>query len=244
MDQNNKDIPECHSILWSLVQDYWRPNEIFGHGIDHAQRAYQLGKKICEIEKGDFLIVGAACYLMDSGLNVYQGRDGHIDRSVNIASNIIPQIPELSPYQSAIIECIINHDAGDEFTPNTSYNAKIVRDCDTLDRMGFPGIRMTLTYGTWINRSLYCDRDPFCVARKYDLDGFTLDYIQYLFELQSWLTTQTAKLIAEIKTEQMNQFNLSLQNHMSNKLVGYKDAFLLVKKLQDELGDIYGQLED
>ncbi len=244
MNHKNEDITTSHSILWDLVQDQWKPNDIFGHGIDHAQRTYQLGKSICKLEKGNFLIVGAACYLMDSGLNVHEGREGHIERSIKIASNVLPRIPELSSYQSAIIDCIINHDAGDPFTLNTSFDAKIVRDCDTLDRMGFPGIRMTLTYGTWINRQLYCDDDPFCTGRKYDLDGFTLDYIQYLFELQEWLTTETAKLIAAKKLEQMNQFNLELKKQMSHKSVDYEDAFLLVKNLQDELGDMYGQIDD
>src|SRR5688572_5579039 len=91
-------VLSSHRILWELVQSHWEPNRIFGHGVDHARRTYQIGRRLCDSEEGNFLLVGAACYLMDAGLNVREGRDGHIERSIKIALDLLPQIPELSIY--------------------------------------------------------------------------------------------------------------------------------------------------
>src|SRR5271157_3952015 len=38
--------------------------------------------------------------------------------------------------------------------------AVCVRDSDTVDRLGLPGIRMTLQYGVWIGRELCHPTDP------------------------------------------------------------------------------------
>jgi len=234
----------CHQQLWGLVKRYWEPNSVFGHGMDHACRAYRLGKRISDQENGDFLIIGAACYLMDSGLNVEQGRQDHKERSKSIARDLLPIVPELQPYQEAIITCVSYHDADDQFPEKIPIEAKIVRDCDTLDRMGSTGIRMTLKYGEWIKRQLYDVDDPTCLSGIAELDTYTMDYIRHLFTLRNWLSTESALTISNHKLHELECFMHSFLSLLEIEIPDYTSTLLLVKSLENQIGNPYGDISE
>lgn len=231
----------CHQQLWNLVQNHWEPNSIFGHGVDHAYRAYRLGNLICDQEGGDFLIVGAACYLMDSGLDVKQGRQGHKERSVNIAKSVIPFVSDLIPCHEIIITSIMYHDADDEFPQETPKEVKIVRDCDTLDRMGFTGIRMTLKYGEWVGRRLYNAKDPTCLSNAPELDAYTIDYIKFLYTLRDWLSTESALKIGNRKILELDCFMNSFLSLTNCEPPDYSRTMQLVTSLEGQMGNPYGK---
>lgn len=231
----------CHQQLWNLVQKYWEPNSIFGHGVDHAYRTYRLGKLICDQEGGDFLIVGAACYLMDSGLNIEQGRHDHKERSFNIAKSIIPFLSELMPYHDVLITCVFYHDADDKFPQKIPKEVKIVRDCDTLDRMGFTGVRMTLKYGEWVRRTLFNTNNPTCLSKVPELDAYTLDYIKFLYTLRDWLSTESALKIGKRKVFELECFMNSFLSLANCETPDYSRTLQLIMSLENQMGNPYGK---
>lgn len=188
--------PEVDASLqrvWQAVRHYWEPNKIHGHGPDHAIRVYSMGLQLAEAEKADPLVVGAGCYIHDAGMRPDVGREGHIERSLQMASALCDEMPELAAVRDLLMTTIRYHEAEIPFPGQLPVEAKCVRDSDTLDRQGFTGIRMTLQYGVWLGRPLCHPADPLCRERKPDLNGFTMDYVRYLESLPQLLMTPSAR---------------------------------------------------
>lgn len=223
---------KIHRKIWKLVRHYWEPNAVFGHGIDHAYRTYNHGIYLSEKESADALSVGAACYLMDIGLNPFQGRQNHIQRSLCIARKILVNIPEISHVKKLVMDAIKYHEAEIEVSENCLIEIKVVRDSDTLDRIGLTGIRMTLTYGIWASRSLYAPHDPFALRRSLDPNSYTLDYILYQVTLAHSLLTESSKLIGSKKSKEMQLYCDAFNKLYHERcVITYDDAFSLAEKL-------------
>jgi uncharacterized protein len=178
--------------VWQAVRHNWEPNEIHGHGPGHALRVYSMGLRLAAAEGADPLIVGAGCYIHDAGMRPDIGREGHIERSLQIASALCEEIPELAGVRDPLLTAIRYHEAEIAFPAPLPMEAVCVRDSDTLDRQGFTGIRMTLQYGVWLGRPLCHPTDPLCRERKPDLNGFTMDYVRSLESLPQLLMTPLA----------------------------------------------------
>lgn len=225
---------QIHEAVWTKVEHLWQPNFIFGHGTDHAKRAYEIGMQLCESEKANPLPVGVSCYLMDAGLDIKHGREGHIERGLAIAHSVIAEFSELLPFQELILNSILHHDADHDLPIDAPTEMMIVRDSDTLDRMGYPGVRMTLTYGIWIDRPLYSPNDPVCNHRIPDLNGYSLDYIKYLCNLFQFLSTPSAKLLGKRKLYEINSFLMGFEENLLLHPMTYAKAFDLVERLSKE----------
>jgi HD superfamily phosphodiesterase len=205
------------------------PNAVCGHGIDHAKRVYDHAVHIAAIEGANILAVGAACYLTDAGLDLTSGRENHIERSLEVANKVLEDIPELEPVKDVIFEAILHHEAEHEVPANISMEAKVVRDSETLDRLGRSGIRMTLTYGVWMGRLLCHSSDPLCLKRTPHLNDFTMDYVRYLFSLNNQMLTQTAKEISRTKLAEMNGYCEAFKSLCNGKRIPeYQEAFNLL----------------
>ena len=226
-------VKEMHERVLRSVADYWERNAVMGHGIDHANRCYAHALRIARAEGADPLPVGVACYLMDTGLSPDKGRKDHVARSLEIAARVIRTIPELQPAKDLIMTAVLYHDADDFIPTNAAIEVVAVRDSDTLDRLGFTGIRMTLTYGVWMSRRLYDPIDPFCLRRPIQVDGFTIDYIKHLFSLTNRLITPTAKTLGFIKSDEMSAYCQSFGLLCSgSEALTYDDAYGLLGKMQ------------
>lgn len=223
---------DIHHQLWTFVEPYWRPNELFGHGPDHAQRAYRIGISMAIIEKADPLVTGAACYLMDSGLNLADGRENHIQRSEEIARYASNEIPELKAVIEQIVLAIRYHEGDEPCPDDLPIEALIVRDADTIDRLGFSGIRMTLKYGLWMHRPLCNSEDPLCLRRSPDLNGYSMDYIRYLFRLPDLLSTSAAHDFGRYKATEQHLYCDHFNRLCSHGIPSYDDAFRLIRELE------------
>src|ERR1022692_2391301 len=107
--------------------------------------------------------------------------------------------------------------------------AVCVRDSDTLDRLGFTGIRMTLQYGVWIGRPVCHPTDPLCRERTPDLNGFTMDYVRFLESLPQRLMTPLARGKSKEKQEQREFYcGEFLSSFRQGRMRDYKDALQLV----------------
>lgn len=226
-------VKKIHEQVWKIVEGYWERNTVMGHGVDHAHRCYSHAIQIARSEGVDPLPIGVACYLMDVGLSPEKGRVDHVLRSLEIATRVLQMIPELEHVKDLIMSAILYHESDDYVPDNTSIEVLTVRDSDTLDRLGFTGIRMTLTYGKWVSRPLYNPEDPFCLQRPIQIDGFTLDYIKYLFLLANRLITPTAKAIGSYKVNEMNTFCQSFKSLYDRiQPITYDDAYNLLGELE------------
>jgi HD superfamily phosphodiesterase len=223
------EVDASHQRVWQAVRHYWEPNKIHGHGPDHAVRVYSMGLQLAAAERADPLVVGAGCYIHDAGMRPDVGREGHIERSLQIASALCEEMPELPSVRDLLLTTIRYHEAEIPFPAPLPIEAVCVRDSDTFDRLGFTGIRMTLQYGVWIKRVLCHPTDPLCCERTPNLNRFSMDYVRYLESLPQRLTTPLARSNSKEKQKQL-EFYCSefLSSFRQGRMRNHEDALRLV----------------
>ena len=223
------EVDTVHQRVWQAVRHYWEPNKIHGHGPDHALRVYSMGLQLAAALGADPLVVGAGCYIHDAGMRPDVGREGHIERSLEIATALCEEMPELASVKDLLSTAIRYHEAEIPFPAPLPMEAVCVRDSDTLDRLGFTGIRMTLQYGIWMGRPLCHSTDPLCRERTPDLSGFTMDYVRYLESLPQRLMTPLAR---SNSTEKQKQYEFYCSDFLSafreGRIRDHEDALRLV----------------
>lgn len=223
------EVDAVNQRVWQAVRHYWEPNKVHGHGPDHALRVYSMGRQLAAVEGADPLVVGAGCYIHDAGMRPDIGREGHIERSLQIASVLCEEIPELAGVRDILLTTIRYHEAELAFPAPLPVEAVCVRDSDTLDRLGFTGIRMTLQYGVWMGRALCHPTDPLCLERTPDLNNFTMDYIRYLESLLQLLMTPLARSHSAEKQEQREFYcGEFLSAFRQGRMRDHEDALRLV----------------
>jgi HD superfamily phosphodiesterase len=224
------EVDVVHQRVWEAVGHYWEPNKVHGHGPDHAMRVYSMGLQLAAALGADPLVVGAGCYLHDAGMRPDVGRTGHIERSLQMASALCEEMPELASVRDLLLTTIRYHEAELAFPDPLPVEAVCVRDSDTLDRLGFTGIRMTLQYGVWIGRALCHPIDPLCCERAPDLNGFTMDYVRYSESLPERLMTPLARGHSEEKQEQREFYCREfLSSFRQGRMHDHEDALQLVR---------------
>jgi uncharacterized protein len=188
-----------------------------------------MGLELAAAEGADPLIVGAACYIHDAGMRPDVGRTGHIERSLEMASALCEEMPELAGVRDLLLTAIRYHEAEIAFPAPLPIEAVCVRDSDTLDRLGFTGIRMTLQYGVWMGRALCHPTDPLCRERTPDLSAFTMDYVRYLESLPERLMTPLAR---SHSTEKQKQHEFYCREFLSSfregRMRNHEDVLQLV----------------
>jgi uncharacterized protein len=197
---------DAHRALWLLVRDRWRPNGVHGHGPDHARRVYRHGLAFAAAEGADALVVGAACLVMDAGLDPVQGRHDHVARSAEIARAACSSLPSLRSAVDRIVDAVEWHEAESDPPVHAPIETLVVRDADTADRLGRSGVRMTIRYGNWTQRALYEPDDPFCAERSPALDDYTFDYLVHLRSLPARLRTGSGRALGAAKSAELEQF--------------------------------------
>ena len=105
------EVDAIHHQVWQAIGHYWEPNKIHGHGPDHAMRVYSVGLELAAAEGVDPLVVGAGCYIHDAGMRPDVGRTGHIERSLQIASALCDEMPELASVRDLLLTTIRYHEA-------------------------------------------------------------------------------------------------------------------------------------
>lgn len=224
------EVDAIHQRIWQAVRHYWEPNAIHGHGPDHALRVYSMGLQLAAAEGADPLVVGAACYFHDAGMRPDTGRVGHIERSLQIASALCEEMPELANVRELLLTAIRYHEAELTSPAPLPMEAACIRDSDTLDRLGFTGIRMTLQYGVWVGRALCHPTDPLCHERPPDLNAFTMDYVSYLESLSQYFATPLARNISTEKLGQHEVYRTEfLASFRQGRMRDHEDALRLIK---------------
>lgn len=237
LNEDNSLINE----LWKLVYKYWKPNEVFGHGPNHAIRILEYGKHLAKEEQVDDFIIKLSCLLVDSGLNPIDMRNNHIERSINISKALLVELNLPTHVINKVKEAIKYHSASKAIPSSLTLEARIVRDSDILDRLGYTGIEMTLKYGLYINRKLYNPKHiSFPEKRSLDLNKYTLDYIYFLFTLEKKLSLRRSKEIAKLKIIEIEKYIEKFKNYLSKyKKCTYADAFEILGPVSKTISQYY-----
>jgi uncharacterized protein len=185
-------------------------NESSGHDFWHTLRVYNNAIAISENEKCNKFIVKLAALLHDvDDQKVFGGISGQFDNAKRfmIESNVEENIID-------IVCGIINKMSfvGDKIKIIDSIEGKIVQDADRLDALGAIGIARSFTFGGAKNRPIYI---PNVVPRNKitekeyvaNIGDSTINHFyEKLLKLKELMYTETAKSIADIRTEYMKNF--------------------------------------
>jgi HD superfamily phosphodiesterase len=207
-----------HRRIKAMVLPLWTPNAACGHGFDHAERVYSRAVAWAALDGIEPLAVGASAYLMDAGINA-MGRSDHVARGITIAQDVIGRIPEIASCRETVNECIRYHEAETDVPCGVSREALILHDSDTLDRMGFTGVAMTIAYGIWVKRRFSSPTDPLGTTRALDLASYTLDYIVYTRTLASRLLLPRAQAEAARKLRETEIFLSEIRTRCNHGLL-------------------------
>src|SRR6202140_4728915 len=109
------EVDAVHQRVWQAVRHYWEPNSFHGHGPDHAVRVYSMGLQLAAAEGADPLVVGAGCYIHEAGMRPEAGREGPTEESLEIASELCEEMPELASVRELLLTTIRYHEAEPPF---------------------------------------------------------------------------------------------------------------------------------
>lgn len=178
------------------------------HGWEHVKRVYELALHIVEQEGGDRLIVGAAALMHDLGrADPGNGSLHHAERSLELASELLPAYHVSRTTQEAILHAIQAHSYSRGSQPKT-LEAHIVRDADRLDALGAIGImRWAMTAATLHTPHNYHPADPFAEHRAFDDHNFVLDhFFAKLLKLSDTITTRSGRVLAQQRVAFMQTY--------------------------------------
>lgn len=189
-------------------------NDSSGHDISHLERTMKLSLSIQEKEGGDRIIIGISAFLHDIH-RIMQNTTGKFvspKDSLDTVRKILANV-ELNEEQiNQICYCIEFHEEYNWNGKNVEdLNTLILQDADNLDAIGAIGIGRTFAYGGAHNAVMYNENVELNEKNDYSestkKDASTIHHFYHkLFKLKDNMNTQTAKKIAEERTEFMRNF--------------------------------------
>lgn len=199
--------------LKPFVVDLFK-NDSSGHDISHLERTMKLALHIQEKEGGDRLIIGIAAFLHDVH-RIMQNETGKFvspKDSLLTVRNILANVDLYGEKVNKICYCIEYHEEYNWNGNNVSdINTLILQDADNLDAIGAIGIGRTFSYSGSHNIVMYDDTVPFNENSDYaesnGNDPSTIHHFYHkLFKLGKNMNTNTAKKVANRRTEFMKAF--------------------------------------
>lgn len=180
-----------------------------GHDEQHAFRVASLARKIAKIEGGNEEIIVTAAYLHDCiDHKLFQDIEGQ-------KTKIQALLTELSYTKEQITEILFILE-NISFSSGKSHqleeiNAQIVCDADRLDALGAMGIIRTIEFGASRQRKFYNNASDIQagMSGKYDhisKETSLAHFYEKLLKLKDMMFTQTARLMAEKRTNFMKTF--------------------------------------
>ncbi|MDO8459654.1 MAG: HD domain-containing protein [Nanoarchaeota archaeon] len=189
-------------------------NEDPSHDIEHSFRVLNNAKRIAFEEKADLDIIIPAALFHD--LIVYPKNDPnkHLsqEESAEATEKILSSIKEypkekIGGVKISIMEC--------SFTKGIKpvlLESKILQDADGLEATGAISIMRTFSSTGRMKRLFYNPSDPFCKNREPESLNYALDlFFTRLLKVKERMHTETAKKIAEKRTEFLKEFLKELE---------------------------------
>ncbi|MDD2376973.1 MAG: HD domain-containing protein [Clostridia bacterium] len=203
------------SILRPEVLELFKEDSS-GHDITHLERTMNTALFIQKYEKGDRVIVGISAFLHDIH-RIMQNQSGKFVSPKDSLSKVkeILSLTDLSEEKiEKILHCIEFHEEYNWNNPlnkENDINTLILQDADNLDAIGAIGIGRTFVYGGAHGVAMYDNSVGLEMSEDYSEengnDESTIHHFYHkLFKLGANMNTNTAKKIAERKTDFMKEF--------------------------------------
>lgn len=179
------------------------------HDGNHALQVLKNVELLVKTEGGDLDILVPAALLHD--VVIYAKNDPKSDQAPAESAELTKEILEnLEGYPHdkipAVMEVIERCSFNKTEEPRT-IEGKILRDADKLEATGAVSIMRTFSSGGQMGRPLYHRADPFADKRDADAKEQSLDlFYERLLIAKDRMYTETAKEMAEQRTEILNQF--------------------------------------
>ena len=188
------------------------------HDIYHALRVLKNVELISKTENCDLdILIPAAlfhdviCYPKDSINSKFSSCES-ADKAVEILRGLEKYPKEKLKYvHNSIKECSFKG----KIKPNL-IESKILQDADRLEATGTIAIMRAFASAGSMGSYLYNFEDPFCEKRKPDSLNYALDlFFNRLLIVKDKMNTETAKIIAEKRTEIILKFINSFKEEIN-----------------------------
>ena len=190
------------------------------HDYAHALNVLYNCEQISAIEGGDMDILYPAALFHDVVIYAKNHpKSGQAPEESAILARKILESEETYPVEKilAVEECIRSCSFGKQDIPKTLEIA-ILRDADRLAATGAIAIMRTFASSGQMSRPLYDYKDPFSVTRETDAQQYALDlFYERLLVARKVMYTETAKQLAESRTEFLESFLAQLQKELPNQ---------------------------
>lgn len=206
-------LEEYIEVLRPFVLDLFK-DDSSGHDISHLERTMNIALSLQEKEGGDRIIIGIAAFLHDIH-RLMQSKDGNYylpKESLSKAREILSHI-DLTEEQKDMICFAIEHHEEYNWNGNnvSDINTLILQDADNLDAIGAIGIGRTFIYSGAYNLPMYDESIPLNENSNFkESDGndpTTIHHFYHkLFKLKDNMNTETARKLAEERTNYMIKF--------------------------------------
>jgi uncharacterized protein len=203
-----KNIMRAQLVTTALQTIDERGNDP-SHDGNHALQVLKNVELLVKTEGGDLDILVPAALLHD--VVIYAKNDPKSDQAPAESAELTKEILEnLEGYPHdkipAVMEVIERCSFNKTEEPRT-IEGKILRDADKLEATGAVSIMRTFSSGGQMGRPLYHRADPFADKRDADAKEQSLDlFYERLLIAKDRMYTETAKEMAEQRTEILNQF--------------------------------------
>lgn len=187
-----------------------------GHNIDHLERTLAYALYLQSKEGGDQIVVGVSAFIHDIHriLQAEKGRFVSPKESLPVVETFLQDIDITDKQKKHILYAIEHHEEygfGVGGITVEDIESKILQDADNLDALGATGIIRTFKYGMAHNVIDYDPNVPLYqneyTEDKPKDDASTIHHINNkLLRLGEYMNTQTAKNLAQKKTDLMRQF--------------------------------------
>ncbi|MDH4468891.1 MAG: HD domain-containing protein [Bacteriovoracaceae bacterium] len=211
-----KFLPLIASKMKLITQNDNDPS----HDSMHLKRVVKTARELMEAESADPWIVLPAAWMHDM-INLPKN---HPDRaqasrqSGKAAIDFLKTIQYPEKYFAAIEHAIAAHSFSANIKPE-SIESMIVQDADRLDSLGAIGIARCFLVAEKLNRSIYCEIDPFCEERNPNDQEFTIDHFYVkLLKLTESLNTKSGRAEGKKRVQFMNSFLENLNREIENTL--------------------------
>ena len=209
------DIKQIIETLREKVKTYFE-SDASGHNIDHLERTLSYALYLQSKEGGDIIVVGVSAFIHDIH-RILQAQQGHFvspKESLPVVETFLENIDITDQQKQHILYAIEHHEEynfGKDGVSVSDIESKILQDADNLDALGATGIIRTFKYGMAHNVVDYAPTVPL-YQNEYtednpNHDASTIHHINNkLLRLGENMNTQTAKQLAQKKTDLMKQF--------------------------------------
>lgn len=178
-------------------------NEATGNDWWHIKRVWEMSKKIQAVEGGNLELIELAALLHDLG--DYKRFNFDESKSILVLRGIMAVLEISEDYKKKIVTIVEESTfVGDDTTPPSTLEGKIICDADRLDNFGAIGIARTFAMGGSISRVIYNPDRPVrrklpravYIKNKKDSTSFNFFY-EKILKLPDLMNTKIAKKLAD-----------------------------------------------